>query len=92
MRKEKHLHPPQQHFSSTQLQNYFFTIFIMNDYIKQAEEFCIKYNTKISIKLKTKRPSGDWKGYTYEVNISRKGKTDFLFNYYDSVYNKEKLE
>jgi hypothetical protein len=68
-----------------------------NQYKEQAQKFCDKNGVKISIELAKNQSAPLWAvegsqyGLKYNIKIKRAGKK-WIFNFWDSVHNKEILE
>lgn len=67
------------------------------EYEKQTQDFCVKFGIKVKIRKSEYQSSPLWckegekHGIKYDVAISREGKKDFKFNFWDSIANAEGL-
>lgn len=68
------------------------------DYQKQAENFLKKAKATIKIELSKQQQTPLWHkegqdyGLMYNITIEREGKTPWIFNFWDSIANKEEIE
>ena len=65
---------------------------------KQAQDFLDETKASIKIELSKQQTPPNWHktgeqhGYKYDITISREGKDDWTFNFWDSIHNAERLD